>query len=219
MTPFNKDWTSSLFLSQDQVAIESVCFDFLRTEYNGTGGKVNYPNYAGVDDYLMQAADPANWPSGLQYMPDGEHVLTSLGANEHWNNATSKQYSGNFGLNTGIHLVSIPESLVLSAGDKEGMTGAEAGINSAYPNPFSESMSITYKVKVFSVVEIEVINMSGQKVKTLISKKQISGTYSVTWDGRDENSNLLPAGTYIVCMKTGAGTGLRIGTKQVQIIR
>ncbi len=34
-SPFNGDWTSSLLLSQDQVALESVCFDFLRNEYTG----------------------------------------------------------------------------------------------------------------------------------------------------------------------------------------
>jgi hypothetical protein len=217
MAPFNKDWTSSLFLSQDQVAIESVCFDFLRTEYNGTGGKVNYPNYAGVDDYLEQAADPANWPSGLQYMPDGVNVLTSLGVNEHWNNATSKQYSGNFGLE-GIHLVSIPEGLVLSAGDQE-MSTKDAGINNTWPNPFSSSMTIAYRVSANASVEMEVINMYGQKVRTLVSEKQMPGIYSVTWDGRDENHGLLPAGNYIICMKYGNGKGLSIDTKQVQIIR
>lgn len=219
MTPFNKDWTSSLFLSQDQVAIESVCFDFLRTEYNGTGGKVNYPNYAGVDDYLEQAADCANWPAGLQYMPDGEHVLTSLGVHEHWNNATSKQYSGNFGLSNGIHLVSIPEGLVLSAGDRRGVTTTDAGIDNAYPNPFSANITISYQVKVNSSVEIEVINMYGQRLRTLISERHTPGMYSVAWDGRDEYSGLMPAGVYIILMKYNNGTELKVDTKQVQIIR
>ena len=35
MAPFNNNWCNSLFISQDQVALESVCFDFLRTEWNG----------------------------------------------------------------------------------------------------------------------------------------------------------------------------------------
>ncbi len=35
MTPFNGNWSSSIFVSQDQVALESVCYDFL--EPNGTG--------------------------------------------------------------------------------------------------------------------------------------------------------------------------------------
>jgi hypothetical protein len=35
MALFNNDWSSSIFISQDQVTIESVCYDFLRTEWNG----------------------------------------------------------------------------------------------------------------------------------------------------------------------------------------
>ena len=70
--PFNNDWSSSLFISQDQVALESVCYDFLRAEWNGINNHDpsnndynNMPNANGVDDYLHQAADKANWPQGI----------------------------------------------------------------------------------------------------------------------------------------------------------
>jgi hypothetical protein len=120
MPPFNDDWSSSIFFSQDQVALESVCYDFLRTEWNGVNqhnpanGQPDYvPSIKGVDDYLHQAADPANWPEGVVYDPDNSgKPLTSLGVHEHWNNAVSKQYSGNMGMKNGIQLVSIPDTLV-----------------------------------------------------------------------------------------------------------
>ncbi len=35
MAPFHNDWSNSIFISDDQVALESVCYDFLRTEWNG----------------------------------------------------------------------------------------------------------------------------------------------------------------------------------------
>jgi ethanolamine utilization protein EutQ (cupin superfamily) len=116
MAPFNGDWASSVFASMDQVAIESVCFDFLRTEYNGPETEDNRPNMGAVDDYLEQAADPDNWPEDIQYDPenDGE-VITSLGTHEHWNNSTLMQYSRNLGYNTGIELISIPEGRVRNA--------------------------------------------------------------------------------------------------------
>jgi hypothetical protein len=118
--PFNNDWSNSLFLSQDQVALESVCFDFLRTEWNGINKHdpsnnipETGPNMYGVDDYLHQAADSSNWPAGIIYDPDRSgRPLTSLGTHEHWNNALMKQYSRNLGLNKGIELVSIPDTLV-----------------------------------------------------------------------------------------------------------
>ncbi|MFH1118505.1 MAG: DUF362 domain-containing protein [Bacteroidota bacterium] len=120
MPPFNNDWSNSIFLSQDQVALESVCFDFLRTEWNGINkhDALNNvpetgPNMNGVDDYLHQAADASNWPAGILYDPDNSgKQLSSLGTHEHWNNAEKKQYSRNLGYDKGIELVSIPDSLV-----------------------------------------------------------------------------------------------------------
>ncbi|MDR2910699.1 MAG: DUF362 domain-containing protein [Bacteroidales bacterium] len=122
MPPFNGDWSNSIFMSQDQVAIESVCYDFLRSEWNGINKHdaannvfEEGPNMRGVDDHLHQAADPENWPEGIIYDPDNSgNPLTSLGVHEHWNNANDKQYSGNMGRKNGITLVSIPENLVKS---------------------------------------------------------------------------------------------------------
>ncbi|MDY0099207.1 MAG: DUF362 domain-containing protein [Bacteroidales bacterium] len=120
MPPFNNDWCNSVFMSQDQVALESVCYDFLRTEWNGTyshnpanNAYESIPNVNGVDDHLHQAADPSNWPDGIIYDPDKTgKPLPSLGIHEHWNNYTSKQYSRNLGHDYGIELVAIPDSLV-----------------------------------------------------------------------------------------------------------
>jgi hypothetical protein len=120
MPPFNNDWSNSIFVSQDQVALESVCFDFLKTEWNGINKHdlINNvpetgPNMNGVDDYLHQAADSSNWPAGILYDPDNSgKPLSSLGTHEHWNNAEMKQYSRNLGYDKGIELVSIPDTLV-----------------------------------------------------------------------------------------------------------
>jgi hypothetical protein len=122
MSPFNNDWCNSIFMSQDQVALESVCYDFLRTEWNGINKHSpnnnepdSRPNVNGVDDYLHQAADSSNWPAGIIYDPDNSgKPLSSLGVHEHWNNASDKQYSRNLGYKNGIELVSIPDSLVRS---------------------------------------------------------------------------------------------------------
>ena len=122
MSPFNNDWSNSIFISQDQVALESVCYDFLRTEWNGINKHdprnnipETNPNMNGVDDYLHQAADSTNWPKDITYDPDNSgKPIRSLGTHEHWNNAENKQYSRNLGLNKGIELVSIPDTLVKS---------------------------------------------------------------------------------------------------------
>lgn len=120
MEPFNNNWCNSLFMSLDQVALDSVCYDILRTEWDGVNSHdpinnatEDSPNMWGVDDYLHQAADPKNWPEGIVYDPDNSGTpLKSLGIHEHWNNPKDKQYSRNLGKKYGIELVSIPETLV-----------------------------------------------------------------------------------------------------------
>ncbi len=115
MAPFNNDWCNSIFISEDQVALESVCYDFLRTEWNGTNthSDINnrwesFVNVNGVDDYLHQAADRSNWPEGIIYDPDNSgDPLPCLGVHEHWNNTEEKQYSRDLGKSSGIELVSI----------------------------------------------------------------------------------------------------------------
>jgi hypothetical protein len=119
MTPFNDDWPSSLFASLDPVALESVCFDFLYEEFDidqsetlhpQEGGEFTdatgpYPHFQGVDDFLHQAADPANWPAGIEYDPENDgSILGSMGTHEHWNNASDKEYTRNMGTGNGIEL-------------------------------------------------------------------------------------------------------------------
>ena len=103
-SPFGGDWSSSLFASQDPLAIDSVGFDFLWAEWD------DYPHKLGTEDYLHEAAQADDPPSGTFYDPNhaGDDTrLASLGVHEHWNNAQAKQYSRNLGTGGGIELVSV----------------------------------------------------------------------------------------------------------------
>jgi hypothetical protein len=106
--PFNGDWSSSILLSQDPVAIDSVGFDFLRTEWDDA------PHKSGTNDYLIEAALAHNPPSGTFYDPDHKgnvERLESLGVYEHWNNPTDKQYSRNLKTGKGIELVKVTKAV------------------------------------------------------------------------------------------------------------
>jgi hypothetical protein len=115
--PFNGDWTSSVFASQDPVAIDSVGFDLLQQE----GDPRVYPQMAGADDYLHEAALADDPPSGTYYDPDhtGDFTrLSSLGVHEHWNNPQEKLYSRNLDPvnGQGIELVIADPAAVFSDG-------------------------------------------------------------------------------------------------------
>jgi len=97
--PFNGDWPSSVFVSQDPVAIDSVCYDFMWVEWS------DLPRMSGAEDYLTEAALADQPPSGTFYDPEHDGVrLQSLGVHEHWNNPLHKQYSRNLGTGNGIEL-------------------------------------------------------------------------------------------------------------------
>ena len=103
IAPFNNDWPSSLIVSQDPVAIDSVGLDACRAQTFSN----NYPtNVTAADDYLHEAATINDPPSGVFYDPDKTGVRrSSLGVHEHWNNNTSRQYSRNLGPGSGIELL------------------------------------------------------------------------------------------------------------------
>ena len=100
--PFNGDWSSSLLVSQDPVAIDAVGYDFLWNEWDDGSHR------SGANDYLIEAALADMPPSGTFYDPDHEGNVTrlaSLGVYEHWNNPDDKQYSRNLGTGKGIELI------------------------------------------------------------------------------------------------------------------
>jgi hypothetical protein len=103
MAPFNNRWCSSLFASQDGVAVDAVGMDFLRAEWPDLSD-ISY-----TEKYLVEAALADNPPSKTVYDPERDGTrLKSLGIMEHWNNPVEKKYSRNLGKNYGIELVYIP---------------------------------------------------------------------------------------------------------------
>jgi hypothetical protein len=97
LAPFNNDWPSSIFMSQDGIAIDSVALDFINAEWT---------LWDNADNYLHEAAQADNPPSGRFYDPENDGTgLQSLGVHEHWNNSQDKQYTRNLGTGNGIELL------------------------------------------------------------------------------------------------------------------
>ncbi len=74
---------------------------------------------------------------------------------------------------------------------------------SNYPNPFNPSTSIMFNVKQNSdFVNLEVYNIKGQKVKTLINEEMQSGKHSIIWSGLDDENKPVSSGIYFYKLKT-----------------
>ena len=162
MEPFNNDFPNSIFLSQDGVAVESVSLDFLRAEAENNKNFNDRPFFPAVDDYLHQAADKSNWPSSISYDPEDDgSELKSLGVHEHWNNASSKQYSKNLGTGNGIELVKIGNMANAVSEISQFDTALKA-----YPNPCNQQTQISYQLETDAKVSISLIAIDG-KVTTI----------------------------------------------------
>ena len=69
-----------------------------------------------------------------------------------------------------------------------------------YPNPFNPTTTINYTLREDAKVTLEIYNIRGQKVITLINKKQPAGYYFVIWNGKDNNNKSVPSGIYFYKM-------------------
>ena len=53
-----------------------------------------------------------------------------------------------------------------------------------YPNPFNPGTVIPYQLAMDGYVRLEVFNLLGQRVATLVDGEQVAGAYAVPWDAR-----------------------------------
>ena len=202
--PFNNDYPNSIFVGQDPVALESVCFDVLFQEYVEDTGKKNYPVQFKVEiaDYLKQCASSDFWPEGFIYDPEGDGTaLKSLGVFEHWNNATDRLYSRNLGTGEGIELKYI----------KNGVSGISSNkienISIAAPNPFSNFTRFKRPENVLRNSKLEIYNLSGQ----IINNFSFADSDVIEWNGNNENNNSIPDGMYVYKIRDNSNQSVFTG--------
>jgi len=87
---------------------------------------------------------------------------------------------------------------VSSVAANNGLTPGDFFISNAVPNPFNATATIKFGIPAGhgDFVSIEIIDISGHKVKTLWNKSTEAGYHTVVWDGTDESGKTVPAGTY-----------------------
>ncbi|MBC8214633.1 MAG: PKD domain-containing protein, partial [Candidatus Marinimicrobia bacterium] len=74
---------------------------------------------------------------------------------------------------------------------------AEFGLNQNYPNPFNPTTTISFDIPELSDVRIDIYNVLGQKVKTLVDANYQPGYHSVQWDGYNDRGQSEVSGIYI----------------------
>ena len=77
-------------------------------------------------------------------------------------------------------------------------------LHQAYPNPFNPSTTIKYEVGSIGNVKLEIYNLKGELINTLVNDWHHLGSHEIAWNGKNHQGMQVPSGTYIYRL-TSAG--------------
>ena len=72
------------------------------------------------------------------------------------------------------------------------------GLEQNYPNPFNSQTNIRFQLSIQSRVKLEIFNILGQKIKTLINEEKSPGYYTIDWDGKNDYGYSVNSGIYFI---------------------
>ncbi|UCD38023.1 MAG: T9SS type A sorting domain-containing protein [Fidelibacterota bacterium] len=78
-----------------------------------------------------------------------------------------------------------------------------------YPNPFNPTTRIDYTVTENGLVTLDIYNILGQKVRTLVDGLLNPGSYTMIWDGSDDHGSLVAGGVYFYRLQAGTSVETR----------
>ena len=67
-----------------------------------------------------------------------------------------------------------------------------------YPNPFNSTTRIPYRLASPGPVRLEIYNVLGHRVRTLVDQFQAAGNYQVSWDASDNPGRTVASGVYLI---------------------
>jgi len=86
----------------------------------------------------------------------------------------------------GVFILSLNESLIPQ----------DFTLSQNYPNPFNPITYINYSVPNYDFITIDIINISGQIIKTIVQSSHQPGNYEIMWDGTNQTGYSVPSGIY-----------------------
>ena len=92
-----------------------------------------------------------------------------------------------------------------AAGNSEGipLVPIAYALEQNYPNPFNPTTTIRYQLNKRSEVRLEIYDLLGRRVKTLVTGEQVTGSYSVLWKSDNDARNAVASGVYIYRLRAG----------------
>ncbi|MCF7794624.1 MAG: carboxypeptidase regulatory-like domain-containing protein [Candidatus Cloacimonetes bacterium] len=185
---------------EDQTTTVDFTMQNLYLPPEGLTANYTHPNV------ILQWSDPAGTYAltGFKVYRDGTE-LTQITANLYIDaNVPAGTHTYYVTAVYGTH-ESVPSNEVIvevvNAGNN--LVNYEAELLGNYPNPFNPQTEISFAVSEPGTVRIDIFNIKGEKIKTIMNTTNTAGQNSVTWLGVDDDGNSVSSGIYFYKMKAG----------------
>jgi hypothetical protein len=83
----------------------------------------------------------------------------------------------------------------------EAMTPSKYVLEQSYPNPFNPETAINFSIKQTGKVSLKIYNVQGQLIRSLVDANKLAGSYSIIWNGTDDQGTRVSSGTYLYTLK------------------
>ncbi|MFQ5869122.1 MAG: FlgD immunoglobulin-like domain containing protein, partial [Candidatus Zixiibacteriota bacterium] len=87
--------------------------------------------------------------------------------------------------------------------DLEAAVPTQSELLQNYPNPFNASTKISYRLREPALTKLEIFNLRGELVRSLVNEVQSPGSYQVDWDGTDSEGREVSSGLYFYRLTSG----------------
>ncbi len=173
-----------------------------------TGTQVTLHNLSGgiADDIV------GNWPGTLSV--DGPGTLADFLGEDiqgDWTLRVADTVWGAFGgvfHSWGLNLQATTGVISAVPGDEGDNLPSLTQITGNVPNPFNPTTVIAFEVATAGRATLDIFDLRGARVRTLVAAEMPPGRYEMTWDGRDDGSRGMASGVYFCRLQAGGKTDL-----------
>lgn len=180
----------------------AVCIDdnFLILKFNGSQDHHTYEVYYIKKNELSTEEEYQVYFGATMYDLQNDGVYEILISMRH-----TKELEPNYYVHRDVTKIYKPDSTT-SVNDFENLP-TSMKLYQNYPNPFNPSTEIKFMINKSETVSIKVYNILGKEITTLLNKELSPGSYTIDWDARDSNGQLLPSGVYLIKLSANNEAG------------
>jgi hypothetical protein len=195
--PAEDEWTP---LAKSVYHVGACAMGIINDNIYSIGGNAGGGSYADYKSVMVYNISQNRW----------DLDSLEISGKRHW--MATAEYKGGLYIVGGIDSVALSVDIVeeiipqgtdtLNTAIVDFKTEMPAGFQllQNYPNPFNPSTRINYQLSVNSDVELNVFDIAGKQISTLVNGYQTAGSYQAVFNG-----DVLPSGVYFYRLTTSAG--------------